>query len=145
MKIGAKMATLQEKKQKWTLKTFFLKNPPRFWTFETSLWILTSNRSFWPAPIYRDINFVLKCLPEQCECVSSDRKNQNIRHSWKRLWILTKAKANTGVYFRILPKKFHQNIYSIVPCCNTIKDPNGLLHQEWPEIPHVNTSSLGIS
>ena len=30
MKIGAKMATLQEKNQKWTLKTFFLKNPPGF-------------------------------------------------------------------------------------------------------------------
>ena len=27
----------------------------------------TSNRSFWPPPIYRDINFVLKCLPAQCD------------------------------------------------------------------------------
>ena len=40
MKIGAKMATLQEK---------------------------TSNRFFWPEPIYRDINFVLKCFPVHCE------------------------------------------------------------------------------
>ena len=31
MKIGAKMAMLQEKNQKWTLtKSFFLKNPPFF-------------------------------------------------------------------------------------------------------------------
>ena len=47
-------------------KHFFLKNPPGFLAFETSSCILTSNRSFWPAPIYRDINFVLKCLPERC-------------------------------------------------------------------------------
>ena len=66
MQIGSKMATLQEKTQKWTLKTFFLKNPLGFLAFETSSSILTSNRSFWPAPIYRDINFVLKCLPERC-------------------------------------------------------------------------------
>ena len=30
MKIGAKMATLQEKTQKWTLKNVFLKNLPGF-------------------------------------------------------------------------------------------------------------------
>ena len=86
---------------------------------------------------------VFPCL----QCVSSDRKNQNIRHSWKRLWILTRAlsQTNTGVNFRILPKIFYQNICLIVPCCNTCKDPNGLLHPEWPEIPYMNTSSLGIS
>ena len=86
---------------------------------------------------------VFPCL----QCVSSDRKNQNIRHSWKRLWILTRALSptNTGVNFRILPKIFYQNICLIVPCCNTCKDPNGLLHPEWPEIPYMNTSSLGIS
>ena len=86
---------------------------------------------------------VFPCL----QCVSSDRKNQNIRHSWKSLWILTRAlgQTNTGVNFRILPKIFYQNICLIVPCCNTCKDPNGLLHPEWPEIPYMNTSSLGIS
>ena len=47
-------------------KRFFLKKGPFFRTFETSSWIPTSNRFFWPAPIYRDINFVLKCLPTQC-------------------------------------------------------------------------------
>ena len=47
---------------------------------------------------------VFPCL----QCVSSDRKNQNIRHSWKRLWILTRAlgHTNTGVNIRILPKIF---------------------------------------
>ena len=65
MLIGPKMATLQEKKPKMDPKKgFFAKIPQGFLAFETSSCILTSNRSFWPAPIYRDINFVLKCLPE---------------------------------------------------------------------------------
>ena len=65
MQIGPKMATLQEKNQKCTLKTFFLKNPPGFWTFETSSWILRSNH-FWSELIYWNINFVLKCFPAHC-------------------------------------------------------------------------------
>ena len=58
------MATQQDenRKKKWTLKTFFLKKGPGFWTFEASSWILISNRLFWP-----DINFVLKCLPAHCD------------------------------------------------------------------------------
>ena len=36
----------KKKTQRWALKTFFLKNPPGFWTFESSSWILTSNRFF---------------------------------------------------------------------------------------------------
>ena len=70
------MATLQENTQKWTLKTFFLKNPPGFWTFETSSWILTSNQLFWPEPIYWDINFVLKCLTAHCEAHRPPIENQ---------------------------------------------------------------------
>ena len=67
MQIGPKMATLQEKNPKMDpKKRFFLKNPPGFSAFETSSWILTSNRPFWLAPIYWDINFVLKCLPARC-------------------------------------------------------------------------------
>ena len=42
---------------------FFLQKGP---TFETSCWILTSNRFFWPEPTYSDIKFVLKCLPAHC-------------------------------------------------------------------------------
>ena len=47
----------------------FIKKPSIFgnnrdpWTCS---WIPSSNRFFWPEPIYRDINFVLKCLPAQC-------------------------------------------------------------------------------
>ena len=86
------------------------------------------------------------CIPKisASPCVSSDQKNQNIRHSWIRLWIRTRAlsQTNTGVNFRILPKIFYQNICLIVPCCNTCKDPNGLLHPEWPEIPYMNTWNL---
>ena len=73
-------------------------------------------------------NFSLPCISESkvfpcLQCVSSDRKNQNIRHSWKRLWILTRAwsQINTGVNFRILPKIVYQNICLIVPFCNTCK------------------------
>ena len=70
MHIGSTMATLREKAPKMDpKKRFFLKNPPGFWTFETSSWILTSNRPFWSAPIYRDINFVLKCLPARCVAI----------------------------------------------------------------------------
>ena len=70
------MATLHEKKkQKWTIKNVFLKNPPGFSAFETSSCILTSNRSFWSAPIYRDINFVPKCLPEQCDLPIESHKS----------------------------------------------------------------------
>ena len=50
---------------------FFLKISPFFLNSETSSWILTSNRSFWPEPIYWDINFVLKCLPAQCDLLAS--------------------------------------------------------------------------
>ena len=54
MKIGAKMATLQEKKPKMDpKKRFFLKNPPGFSAFETSSSNLTSNRPFGLEPIYR--------------------------------------------------------------------------------------------
>ena len=68
MQIGSEMATLQEKKPKMDpKKRFFLKNPPEFWTFENSSWIPISNRFFWPEPIHRVINLVLKCLPAQCE------------------------------------------------------------------------------
>ena len=42
---------------------FSLKKSPFLLTFETSSWILTSNRLFWPELIYWDISFVLKCLP----------------------------------------------------------------------------------
>ena len=77
MQIGPKMATLQEKKQKWTLKTFFLKNPPGFSAFETSSSNLTSNRPFGLEPIYRDINFVLKCLPARCASQSSGMRNKH--------------------------------------------------------------------
>ena len=66
MLIGPKMVTLQEKKMN-PKKRFFLKNPPGFSAFETSSSNLTSNRPFGLEPIYRDINFVLKCLPAQCE------------------------------------------------------------------------------
>jgi hypothetical protein len=34
------------------------------------------------------------------------------------------------INFGILPKIFYQNICLIVPCCNTCKDPNALLHPE---------------
>ena len=53
-----------QKPEKWTLKNVFSQKGPIFWTFETTFWILTSNRPFWPVPIYWDINFVLMCLPE---------------------------------------------------------------------------------
>ena len=73
MKIGAKMATLQEKNPKMDpKKRFFLKNPPGFLAFETSSSNLTSNRPFWLKQIYRDIKFVLKRLPGRCDiCHSS--------------------------------------------------------------------------
>ena len=51
------------KKPKNDPKNVFLKNPPGFWTFKKSSWIFTSNQSFWPAPIYWYIIFVLKCDP----------------------------------------------------------------------------------
>ena len=66
----------KKKKQKSTLNTFFLENPPGFWTFETSSWILTSNQLFWPEPIYWDINFVLKCLTAHCEAHRPPIENQ---------------------------------------------------------------------
>ena len=48
------------------------------------------------------------CIPKisASPCVSSDQKNQNIRHSWIRLWIRTRAlsQTNTGVNFQILTK-----------------------------------------
>ena len=61
---------------------------------------------------------VFPCL----QCVSSDRKNQNIRHSWKRLWILTRAlgHTNTGVNIRILPKIF----VWLFPVATHVKNPN---------------------
>ena len=62
------MATQQDEiRKKWTLKNVFFSTPrPEFWTFETSSWIPISNRFFWSERIYWDINFVLKCLPDQC-------------------------------------------------------------------------------
>ena len=70
MTISAKMATQQDKNHKKKTKMdpkkrFFLKTPSELWTFETSSWIPISNR-IWPECIYRNINFVLKCLPMQC-------------------------------------------------------------------------------
>ena len=56
----------KKKTQKWTLKTFFLKNPPGFWTFEKSSWIHTPNWLFWPEPIYWNINFVSRYLLARC-------------------------------------------------------------------------------
>ena len=47
-------------------KWFFSKNPTGIFSFETSSWILTSNRFFWCISAYRDINFHLKCLPAHC-------------------------------------------------------------------------------
>ena len=94
MKIVAKMATLQEKKTKMVpKKRLFLKNPPFFWTFETSSWFPTSNRLFWLEPIYWDINFVLKCPPAQCvrSCLNLSRlcvvllRFWNLSF-WSRFW-----------------------------------------------------------
>ena len=100
MEIGSKMATLlQEKNQKWTLKNVFSQKFPIFLTFETSSWILTSNRSFWPAPMYRDINFVLKCLPAQCAMfsklllhvlqlgIAGFKDCCSPEYDWKLLWL----------------------------------------------------------
>ena len=56
-------------------KPFLLNKGPFFLTFETSSWIPTSNRFFWPEPIYWDINFVLRCLPAQCVCVGMSGKS----------------------------------------------------------------------
>ena len=65
------MATLKVKNPKMEPK-----NPPGFWTYETSSWILTSNQLFWPEPIYWDINFVLKCLTAHCEAHRPPIENQ---------------------------------------------------------------------
>ena len=67
MQIGSEMATLQEKTPKMDpKKRFFLKNPPGFLAFEKSSSKLTSNRPFRLKPIYRDIEFILRGLPERC-------------------------------------------------------------------------------
>ena len=87
------------------------------------------------------------------QCVSSDPKSHNIRHFWKRLWILTRAlvQNNAGVNFRILTKMFYQNICLICSLLQHLyrpkwtapsRNPNGLLH---PEVLYMNTSSLRIS
>ena len=87
------------------------------------------------------------------QCVSSDPKSHNIRHFWKRLWILTRAlgQTNAGVNFRILTKMFYQNICLICSLLQHLyrpkwtapsRNPNGLLH---PEVLYMNTSSLRIS
>ena len=58
-------------------KNVFSQKSPIFWNFEASSRILTSNRSFCPAPIYRDIYFALKCLPAQC--ATQDRVPTSLR------------------------------------------------------------------
>ena len=66
MQIGSEMATLQEKKPKMDpKKRFFLKNPP-FLNF----WNQFLNPHIKPIFFGRDINFVLKCLPAQCDQVA---------------------------------------------------------------------------
>ena len=45
------------------IKSVFPKNPPGFWTFETSSGVLTSNRFFPCISTYWDFNFVSEFLP----------------------------------------------------------------------------------
>ena len=109
--------------------------------------------SLWSLPKFQRPSIseskVFPCL----QCVSSDPKSHNIRHFWKRLWILTRAlgQTNTGVNFRILTKMFYQNICLICSLLQHLyrpkwtapsRNPNGLLH---PEVLYMNTSSLRIS
>ena len=56
-----------QKPQKWTLKNIFLSKIPS--NVELLKQVPESSHQtvfFWLEPIYRDINFLLKCLPAQC-------------------------------------------------------------------------------
>ena len=69
MKIGAKMATQQDenrKKTKMDPKNVFFSKIPHFFELLKPVPESPYQTVFWPECIYRNINFVLKCLPMQC-------------------------------------------------------------------------------
>ena len=66
MQIGSEMAALQEKTQKWTLKHVFSEKSPRIFSFWKKFLKTYIKPAILLKPIYRDIEFILRGLPERC-------------------------------------------------------------------------------